>query len=349
MRPVSELLESRALTGTPREHDLASYPASAADTPPTRKRVLVLAYSQSGQLTAITESLIAPLRADARIEVHVETLKPQRAFPFPWSLWRFLDAFPESAHLVPTAIDTPRLAPDDAFDLVILPWQVWFLAPSQPVTAFLKHPLARQVLAGKPVVSVIACRNMWMMAFEKMKGLLTDSGARLIDNVVLTDRAPTLATLISTPMWMLTGRRDAVPGLPPAGVSADDIRRCSRFGRALRDALLDGRETGNAPLLSGLRAVEAAPKLLASERAGTRSFLVWGHLLRAAGQPGSPRRIPLLILYLLFLILMILTVVPTSLTVQALLRRRMASRLAGHKAYFEQPSGSGSERLAQYD
>lgn len=323
--------------------------APEAHEAPAHKRVLVLAYSQTGQLAAITDSLLAPLIADARISVRVEILRPCRPFPFPWSLLRFLDAFPESAHLAPGAIEAPQFAPEEHFDLVILPWQVWFLAPSQPVTAFLKHPAARGLLAGKPVVSVIACRNMWMMAFEKMKGLLDDCGARLIDNVVLTDRAPTFATLLTTPAWMLTGRRDAIPGLPPAGIAEEEIRRCSRFGRALRDALLDDREGGSAPLLKGLRAVEADPRLLTGERAGTRSFLAWGYLLRAAGKPGSALRAPLLILYLLFLVLMILTVLPISLTVQALFRPLMAGRLAGHKAYFEQPSGSGSERLAQYD
>ncbi len=323
--------------------------APDAPEPPARKRVLVLAYSQTGQLSAITASILAPLLAEARIAVQVETIRPRRPFPFPWSLFRFLDAFPESAHLAPGEIEAPQFEADASFDLVILPWQVWFLAPSQPVTAFLQHPAARRVLAGKPVVSVIACRNMWMMALEKMKTLLDECGARLIDNVVLTDRAPTFVTLLSTPMWMFTGRRDAIPGLPPAGIAATEIERCSRFGRALRDALLDGRERGQAPLLSGLRAVEADPRLLTSERAGTRSFQVWGTLLRAAGKPGSALRPPLLILYLLFLILMILTVLPISLTVQALIRPLLTDRLAARKAYFEQPSGSGSERLAQYD
>lgn len=315
----------------------------------TPKRVLVLSYSQTGQLAAITDRLLEALRADPRIAVHVEALRPRRAFPFPWPLLQFFDAFPESALVTPAPIDTPGLRGDEHFDLVILPWQVWFLAPSQPVAAFLQSPLAARLLAGRPVVSVIACRNMWLMAHEKMKGLLAGCGARLLDNVVLTDRAPTLATLLSTPAWLLTGRRDALPGLPPAGIAQTEIDRCRRFGRALRDALLDGRERHDAPLLSGLAAVDADPRLLFSERAGTRSFRLWGRLIRASGEPGSPARRPLIVLYLLFLILLILSVVPASLTVQALLRPFMTRRLARLKERFEQPSGSGSERLVHYD
>lgn len=311
--------------------------------------MLVIAYSQTGQLTAIIERILAPLQADPRIAVHVETLQPQPAFPFPWSITRFFDAFPESAHLVPPALTPLSLSGDENFDLIILPWQVWFLAPSQPITAFLKHPVAAKLLRNKPVVSVIACRNMWLLALEKMKGLLADVGAHLIDNVALTDRAPTLATLITAPAWLLSGKRKPIPGLPAAGVSQADTERSIRFGRALLDALLDDREKAHQPLLTGLAAVEANPRLLVSERAGTRSFYLWGKLLRAAGGPGAWQRKPLLLLYIIFLLTLILTVVPLSLVLQALLRPFLTQRLAALKQQFEQPSGSGSERLAQYD
>ncbi|MDP5240944.1 dialkylresorcinol condensing enzyme [Uliginosibacterium sp. 31-16] len=326
-----------------------THPVPAATPDSRQKRVLVIAYSQTGQLAAIIERLLDPLRADPRIAVHVETLRPQPAFPFPWSIARFFDAFPESAHLEPPALAPLSLTGDEEFDLVILPWQVWFLAPSQPVTAFLKHPVAAKLLHGKPVVSVIACRNMWMLALEKMKKLLADVGAELIDNVALTDRAPTMATLFTAPAWLLTGKRKPIPGLPVAGVSAQDTARSIRFGRALRDALLDDREKLRQPLLCGLAAVEANPRLLVSERAATRSFYLWGKLLRAAGGPGAWQRRPLLLLYVLFLITLILTVVPLSLILQALLRPFLTRRLAALKEVHEQPSGSGTERLHQYD
>lgn len=315
----------------------------------TRKKVLVVAYSQTGQLGRITEQLIAPLRDDARIDLRIESLQAVTPFPFPWSLRRFFDAFPESALLRPAPIAPLTLKGDERFDLVILPWQVWFLAPSQPVTAFLQNPLAQRVLRGAPVVSIIACRNMWMKAFDKLQGLLATAGARLIDNVVLTDRAPTLATLLTTPLWMLTGRRDVLRSLPPAGISDADISAAARFGPVLRDALLAGRERDQAPLLQGLAAVEANPHLLTSEMAGTRSFFLWGKLLHAAGPPGSPQRVPLLVLYALFLVTLIITVVPVSLLLQRALRPLLAKRLARIKEHYERPSGSGTERLSRHE
>jgi hypothetical protein len=316
--------------------------------PKSVKRVLVLSYSQTGQLSRLAERIVAPLREDAAIEVHVETLRPVKPFPFPWQFFSFLDAFPESAHMVPPPLQPLTLKGDEQFDLVILPYQVWFLAPSQPIAAFLKNPLAKRLLAGKPVVTVIACRNMWMLAQEKLGRLLSDCGARLLDNVVLVDPSPTMVTLFTTPLWLLTGKRDLVPGVAPAGVDEMSIAAARRFGLALRDALREDRERGTSPLLSGLGAVSADPHLLFSEKVATRSFFVWGKLLRAVGKPGQARRVPFLMLYVTFLIAMILTVVPISLLIQAMLRPFLRGRFAALKHKYEAPSGSGRERMSLY-
>jgi hypothetical protein len=313
------------------------------------KRVLVLNYSQTGQLTEITRRIVAPLEQDAGIAVHIETLRPPRPFPFPWGFFRFLDAFPESAHMIPPPLQALSLTGDEDFDLVILPYQVWFLAPSQPVTAFLKHPLAKKLLAGKPVVTIIACRNMWMLAQEKMKGLLHDCGARLLDNAALVDPGPTMATLFTTPLWLWSGKRDFFKALPRAGVDEKSVQAARRFGLALRDALHKNEERGTAPLLAGLKAADSDPHLLFSEKAATRSFYLWGKLLRAVGEPGQVRRYPFLILYVIFLITLILTVVPLSLLIQSLLRPFLQRRFAALKQRFDLPSGSGTERMHLYE
>jgi hypothetical protein len=313
------------------------------------KRILVLSYSQTGQLSEITQRIVAPLQQSPHCYVYVENLRPVAPYPFPWGIFNFLDAFPESAHMVAPPLQPLSLTGDEEFDLVIVPYQVWFLAPSLPITAFLKHPLAQKLLAGKPVVTVIACRNMWMLAQEKMKGLLAACGARLLDNVVLIDPSSTITTLFTTPMWLLSGKRDLLPGLPLAGVDAASIQAASRFGFAIRDALLKNQESGTAPLLSGLTAVNSDPGLLFSEKAGTRSFYLWGKLLRAAGEPGQLRRRPVLVLYVIFLVALIVTVVPTSLLVQAVFRPFLKRRFVALKQKFDAPSGSGTERMSLYE
>lgn len=311
------------------------------------KRVLVVYYSQTGQLGTVVESFMAPLAANPDIALHCVVLRPRTPYPFPWPFLRFFDAFPESVYLDAPPLEPLPLPEDESFDLVILAYQVWFLSPSLPVSAFLKSDAARRLLAGKPVVTLIACRNMWLMAQEKMKSLLAQIGARLVDNVVLTDRGG-LATFITTPRWLLTGRKNSFWGMPAAGVAGEDIAACARFGRALAVALARDEETSGRPMLTGLRAASVETRLIASERIGERSFLLWGRLLRAVGAPGSRTRVPVLMVYAAFLVCAIVTVVPLTLILKAALQPWMGHRLAKQQAYFELPSGSSAERMGEF-
>jgi len=308
----------------------------------------VLRYSQSGQLTELTDSFLKPLLADQGISVHVETLTPARPFPFPWGFFTFLDAFPESYHQRGPELKPLSLKGDEDFDLIVLPYQVWYLAPSQPITAFLQHPVGKKLLAGKPVVTLIACRNMWLMAQEKLKGMLTAAGARLLDNVVYVDPGPTLATFFTTPKWVLSGSRKGFWGMPDAGLNQQQIQSARRFGKALVDSLHADREKSTQPLLAGLGAASVDPRLYVSEKAASRSFHVWGKLLMAAGKPGAPQRVPLLAIYVTFLIVMIITVVPTSILLQTILRPFMGGWLSKIKTQYEEPSGSSTERSHLY-
>lgn len=303
------------------------------------KRVLLIHFSQTGQLARAARTLVAPLAQAAEIEVVEEVLQPSTPYPFPWPFWRFLDAMPESVLLEPPPLEPLAVRADHHFDLVIIAYQVWFLAPSGPITAFLKSESARQLLRGRPVVTVIACRNMWLGAQETVKRLVAQAGGELRDNVVFTDRGSTLASFITTPRWLLTGRRGAFWGLPAAGVSDEDIAGGARFGQALLAALRADRERGTAPMLAGMGASKVDARLIFSERAGRRAFKAWSRLIRLGGAPGSPGRLPLLALFCVYLVTMILVLVPPSLLLQRLLRPLFARRLESAKAYFELPSG----------
>ena len=303
------------------------------------KRVLVVHFSQTGQLARVVRRLVSPLAAPD-VSITEEVLRPRAPYPFPWPLWRFLDAMPETVLLEPPGLEPLSVDPRAQFDLVIVAYQVWFLAPSGPITAFLKSDAGRRLLRGRPVVTVIACRNMWLNAQETVKQLVRDAGGELRDNVVFTDNAPTLATLVTTPRWLLTGRRDAFLGLPPAGIATAEVAGAERFGRALLAALRAGAERGKAPLLSGLGAARVDPHLIFSERMGKRVFRIWSRIVRAGGPPGSPARLPLVALFCVYLVAAIVLLVPLSLLAQRLLRPFLARRLQAQKIYYEQPSGS---------
>ena len=303
------------------------------------KRVLLVHFSQTGQLTRLARRLSSPLAGAGDVGLVEEVLRPRRPYPFPWPAWRFLDVMPETVLLEPPVLEPFAVGADEHFDLVVLAYQVWYLAPSGPMTAFLKSETGKRLLRGRPVVTVIACRNMWLLAQESVKRLVQEAGGRLLDNVVFTDQGGTLATFVTTPRWLLTGRRNSFWGLPAAGVAEEETANAARFGLALLDALRAGRECKDAPMLAGLGAARVDPKLIFSERAARRAFSAWSRLIRLGGAPGSIARVPMLALFSICLVAMILTVVPTSLLVQRITRPLFAARLRSLQAYYELPSG----------
>jgi hypothetical protein len=310
--------------------------------------ILVVHYSQTGQLTRVLRSILGPLESNPDARIDWREIRPLPPYAFPWRFLSFFDVFPESVYKDPPPIESCGIAPDAHYDLIVLGYQVWFLSPSLPIVAFLKSPEA-QALRERPVITVVGCRNMWVTAHQAMLGLLRDLGARLVDNVVLTDEGPIWATFITTPWWLLTGNKGPLMGiLPEAGISAGAIRRSERFGHALNAALPRLGKAGEGPFLSGLQAATVQPLTLLAERIGYRSFRIWGRILRAVGKPGSGARKPVLLIYVVFLIAMILIVLPFTATILAI-KARFSRKVQDEATALELPSGSGTERLALFD
>lgn len=308
------------------------------------KRVLTISYSQSGQIDRILRSICDPMKS-AGIDVTYATIQPKQPYPFPWPVTRFFNIFPETVYE-----DGPEItlhAPQHAdlddldFDLVILGYQVWFLAPSLPVSSFLATQEAKKLLSGRRVITVIGCRNMWLMAQERMKTHLRRIGAVLIDNIALTDRGHSAMTFLSTPIWVLTGHRGPwLNGIVPrAGVPDADIADAQRFGRAISEALAERDADDCTPMLAGLGAVRINDKLIQSEKAGKRSFAVWGKFLRWLGPPSSRFRQFGLCFFVLFLILLILTVVPIVAVLKIVLKPFFRKQIEAERHYYAQPSG----------
>jgi hypothetical protein len=310
------------------------------------KRILVVYYSQSGQLREIVDSVVQPLREAQGLEVILAELKPVKPYPFPWSVWRFFDTFPECVYADPEPIEALNLPAGVEFDLVILAYQVWFVSPSLPTTAFLQRD-GERLLRNKPVITLIGCRNMWLMAQEQVKQALQKMGARLIDNMVLTDRTHGAATVLTTPMWLLSGKRGPYLGglLPRAGVWPSDIRAAARFGKAIAAQLPGRNADDDRPMLQGLGAVTIHPGLINSEMIVRRSFRLWGALLRACGRISFALRRVVLGLYVVFLVAMLLTVVPIVFVLKNLLAPFTRARIAQQRRYFSAPSGESDESL----
>lgn len=303
------------------------------------KRVLVVYYSQTTQLENVLKTMLRPLMESETIELTMAPLSSGETFSFPWSFWKFFDAFPESVYCDPLPNLPLNLPNPENFDLIILGYQPWFLSPSLPICAFMKSDYAKTILKNKPVITVIGCRNMWIEGQKAMKELIAECGGQLIDNVVLSDQSGPLESFITTPRWMLTGARDPFWGLSAAGISDEVIARSERFGKAMVQGLLRDAELKREPMLCGLGAVCVDPRFIASEKIGKRSFRIWGKLIRAFGKRGSWIRRPILGLYILFLLALIISVVPLNMAVQSIIRRLFKGKMDKLIRSIEAPSG----------
>ena len=283
--------------------------------------------------------LCAPLAEADDVELHELLLRPLRPYPFPWPILRFFDTFPETIYLDPPEMAPFGIDPQVRYDLVILGYQVWFLSPSGPTTGFLKSPEARALLADTPVVTVIACRDMWLMAQERVKEFLAKAQARLVGNAVLIDEGGSIGSLLATPLWMMTGSRGPHLGglIPRAGVKPEEIDASRRFGERMLVRLRQGDL--DTSLLRGLSAVKVNTRLIATEKAARRSFLAWGALLRLLGRQGAVARKPVVLIYIFFLIGLLVTVLPLSMLLKTLSAPLLRGRIAAQQAYFSQPSG----------
>lgn len=303
------------------------------------RQVLVVHFSQTGQLDRLVQSVCAPLQVCSDIQVDFLALQPAQPFPFPWPFLGFFRIFPETVlqrpqPLLPLAVDAGK-----RYDLVILAYQVWFLSPSLPLTSFLASAEAARLLKDTPVVTLIGCRNMWLMAQEKVKLRLAELGARLVDNIALTDACGTAASFLATPLWLFTGRQKAYSWVPRAGIDPAEIAAASRFGKAMATRLSADGVPIEQPMLKGLGAVKIDEKLIASEKVGNRSFQLWSRLLAALGPQQSRRRGVGLVIYIVFLLCLIVTVVPLSALLKKLLAPLFKARIQHEKAYFAGPSG----------
>lgn len=307
----------------------------------------MLSYSQTGQLNSLVENFTKPFLGNENFELIFKNIKPKKDYPFPWDFMTFMDTFPESVYMVPCELENIEDDEND-YDLIILAYTVWFLSPSIPISSFLQSSYAKKKFKDKPVITLIACRNMWIMAQEKIKKLLDDLSATLIDNVVLVDKGNSLETFITTPRWMLTGKKDSFFGLSSAGIDENEIIKSQRFGKALVQALEQNKEKEKKSLLQGLKAVEVDIKLIKSEKIGNKSFLIWGKLIRKIGNFGDKKRRIVVMLYLVFLILMILIVVPINIVVQTILRKLNKNSILKQKEFYELPSGSKDFKMKEF-
>ncbi|MRT15685.1 dialkylresorcinol condensing enzyme DarA [Vitellibacter sp. q18] len=244
------------------------------------KEVLVVYYSQTGQLFDILKNIASTIK-DENVSISYCEIRPKTKFPFPWKQEEFYDAFPETFLQIPTPLEPlPSKILAKKYDLVILGYTTWYLTPSIPVNSFLKSAEAKLLLADTPVVTVSANRNMWIMAQEKVKKLLVANGAVLVGNIALVDRNVNHISVITIVHWLMGGKKTRMFGIfPKPGVSDADIKNSDRFGKPIKSAVLQNDYAKLQDQLLKLEAVKVEPSLIATDLRGNVVFSKWAHHL----------------------------------------------------------------------
>ena len=267
------------------------------------KRILVVYYTQSGQLKEIIDSVLSPLTEVTIDFLPIDTAEP---FPFPWTDEAFFGAFPESYLQIPQPLKPFQLAHTD-YDLVILGYQVWYLSPSIPFNSFLQSEAGKQLLQGKPVVTISGTRNMWVMAQQKVKKLLTECGAHLVGNIALTDRHHNHISVITIVQWLFSGDKNKryLGVFPKSGVADKDIQGASVYGTLITSHLQTGDYTGLQQEIVAHGGVHYKRFLLSAEKKGNRLFGIWAKMIY-----GSKKRKFLLKCFRIYLYIAIWVLMP---------------------------------------
>jgi hypothetical protein len=293
------------------------------------KKVLVIYYSQSGQLGDIITNFTYPL-IQAGHTVESVAVQPLQPYPFPWTSKSFFAQMPDCVLQVPTQLQAFQLK-ENSYDLMILGYQAWFLSPSIPVNSILHHPSVRAVIKNTPVITITGARNMWISAMEDIKKILKKAEAKLVGNIVLVDKHPNFISFVTILYWMFSGKRDRYLNLfPKPGVADADIANTAMFGTTVEKYLQAGEWDSLQQELVQQKAVEVKYNLMFIESKAKRIFGIWAGIIAK-----RKKRTPWLVAFKYYLLIALFIAAPVILTVDAIFFKPfLQGRIKKQKQYF---------------
>ncbi|CEJ71893.1 hypothetical protein BN1195_04247 [Chryseobacterium oranimense G311] len=246
-----------------------------------KKNILIIYYSQTGQLEDIVKNVARPFEArKEEYDVTYYNIKLKEDFPFPWPGDVFFNTFPESYLQIPREIFPPSdEILNKKYDLILFGYQVWYLTPSIPIISFLKSGFAEKMMKDTDVVTISGTRNMWMLSQEKLKVYLKNLGAKLVGNIALVDRHDNYTSVLTILRWLTTGQKEKSGMLPAAGISDEEIAGSVKYGNIIEKHFSSGNLSGLQPDLVKNGAVEIRPFLVRVEKVGNKIFTVWSNLI----------------------------------------------------------------------
>ncbi|ROH98608.1 dialkylresorcinol condensing enzyme DarA [Chryseobacterium sp. G0240] len=246
-----------------------------------KKNILVIYYSQTGQLEEIVRNIARPFESKKEeYDITYYNIQLKEDFPFPWPGDVFFNTFPESYLQIPREIIPPsEEVLSKKYDLILFGYQVWYLTPSIPIISFLKSGYAEEILKDTPVVTISATRNMWMLSQEKLKVYLKNLQAKLVGNIALVDRHDNYTSVLTILRWLTTGQKEKSGMLPAAGVSDEEIAGSVKYGDIIEKHFRSNDMSHLQPDLVKNGAIEIRPFLVRVEKVGNKIFTVWSNLI----------------------------------------------------------------------
>jgi hypothetical protein len=289
------------------------------------KKVLAIYYTQSGQMGDIMGNLTAPL-ITAGADVDVVSVKPVVDYNFPWTGSRFFSVMPDCVLSVPTELEPFELK-HERYDLVILGYQPWFLSPSIPSNSIIQHPKFRAVIKDTPVVTISACRNMWLNAFDRVRKMLGQADAKHVGNVALVDRHPNFVSFITIFYWMLSGKKERYLNIfPKPGVSETDIANVHLYGDILATHLQSGNWENLQHELVNNGAVNIKYPLMVIEGKARIIFSIWARFIAK-----RKNKMPWISAFKYYLFIALFLGAPILLTLDAVFLRPFTQKRIGAK------------------
>ena len=280
------------------------------------KNILVISYSQSGQLDEILDNFLIPFKEHRIERVHVS---PVKKFSFPWTSEVFFNVMPECVLEKPAPLKPFNLSREN-YDLIIIGYQPWFLSPAQPTTSLFNNPEFKKVLKGANIATVIGARNMWLNSQESIVKWIDEAGGKLVANIPFIDKVQNHISALTILHWMSTGTKTRRWGfLPLPGVSDRDINDANRFGTPLAKALEEENFNGVQKAILSSGTIKINPSIILIESRAKKFFDVWANIITKKGTTAA-KRVFWSKLFKWYLIIALFVVSPPIIIIHTLLR-----------------------------
>ncbi|MBN1926963.1 MAG: hypothetical protein JW798_14115 [Prolixibacteraceae bacterium] len=277
--------------------------------------ILVISYTQTGQLDEILKCIVTPLNT---FDIDYVQIKPNTAFPFPWTSATFFDAMPETVLEIPIELADCTFK-HSTYDLIILGYQTWFLSPSLPISSLLQLDKFKEMVKNTPVITIIGARNMWINSQKSINKRIAEAGGKMVGNIPFIDRNNNYASAVTILYWMLTGKKDRMLKIfPVPGVGQNDIDQAPKFGEMIEKHISANSLYNLQHDIVKTNHIEVSTNILFIENRAKRIFMIWAKLINKF-KPGTVVRKVFVTLFKYYLLIALFVVAPIVLAIYNLL------------------------------